>query len=124
MKKDRVVEKRRKAARRRQHVRKSVRGSANRPRLSVFRSARHIYAQIVDDDSGRSIAAVSSTSKEVRSESSVGGNIASARSMGQLLAEKAKTQGVSEVVFDRGSYLYHGRIKALADGAREGGLQF
>jgi len=105
-------------------VRKSVRGSAVRPRLTVHRSSRHIYAQLIDDDTGRAITAVSSRSKEFQSAGlTYGGNIEAAREVGRLVAEKAKVLGISQVVFDRGPFLYHGRVKALADGARKGGLK-
>ena len=105
-------------------LRQKVRGSAARPRLAVFRSINHIYAQLVDDDAGRTVLAVDSRSKEFRSTHTSGGNVAAAKAVGELLAQKAKGQGVSAIVFDRGGYKYHGRVKALADAARAGGLAF
>jgi large subunit ribosomal protein L18 len=104
--------------RRKKHIRKIVRGTAERPRLSVFRSARHIYAQLIDDDSGRTLVAASS----LKLESS--GNKDTARQVGQELAKSALDAKVDTVVFDRNGYLYHGRVAALADGAREAGLKF
>ncbi len=110
--------------RRRNRVRKAVRGSAERPRLTVFRSSKHIYAQVVDDEQGCTLASVSTVSPEFKGKMAYGGNIKAAEAVGSLLAEKAKTAGVSKVCFDRGHYKYHGRIKALADAARQGGLDF
>ena len=102
-------------------IRRKVAGSAERPRLAVFRSVKHIYAQVIDDSAGHTVAAASSNEKSgVKS----GGNVAGAKAVGKLLAERAKEKGVKSVVFDRGGYLYHGRVKALADAAREGGLEF
>ncbi|MBI4890005.1 MAG: 50S ribosomal protein L18 [Acidobacteria bacterium] len=111
------------ARRRRIHVRirERVKGSEERPRLAVFRSIKNIYAQVIDDRAGRTIAAASSDEKNA---SANGGNLAGAKEIGKLVAERAKAQGVTRVVFDRGGYLYHGRIKALADAAREAGLEF
>jgi large subunit ribosomal protein L18 len=100
----------------------SVRGSSERPRLSVFRSVKHIYAQIVDDTTGRTLIAVNSDQKEVALKH--GGNKAAAIAIGKLLASKAVAQGITQVAFDRNGYKYHGRVKALADAAREGGLKF
>jgi large subunit ribosomal protein L18 len=100
-------------------IRKTLRGSSERPRLNVFRSLQHIYAQVIDDGQGRTLVAASSAEKG-RS----GGNIAGAKEVGKLLAERALAKGVTQVVFDRGGYKYHGRVKALADAAREGGLKF
>lgn len=105
-------------------LRRWVRGSAERPRLVVFRSLKHIHAQLVDDDTGRTLAAADSRSKEFRAQHPVGGNVVAARAVGELLAQRAKAQGIERVVFDRGGYKYHGRIKALADAARAGGLAF
>src|SRR5262245_59954295 len=105
-------------------LRRSVRGSAARPRLAVFRSIGHIYAQLIDDDAGRTVLAVDSRSKAFREQHSGGGNVAAAKAVGTLLAEKAKGQGLAQVVFDRGGYQYHGPVKALADAARAGGLIF
>jgi len=103
-------------------VRRKIVGTAERPRLSVFRSSKHIYAQLIDDISGVTLGAVSTRAKDVGTE--YGGNIKAAKSVGQKLAELAKSRGIAQVAFDRGHYRYHGRIKALADAAREGGLQF
>jgi len=111
--------------RRRHHVRKRVRGTAERPRLTVFRSSKHIYAQLIDDDSGRTLACASSAvAKAEREKAPYGGNVKAATAVGKKLAEVARAAGVTKVAFDRGHYKYHGRVKALADGAREGGLQF
>ncbi len=109
-------------ARRKKHIRKTVIGSTERPRLCVFRSAKHIYAQIIDDTSGRTLASASSVVKQFGDAS--GGNIEGAAAVGRLVAERAKAAGVSTVVFDRNGYLYHGRVAALAGGAREAGLEF
>jgi large subunit ribosomal protein L18 len=109
--------------RRRNRVRRAIRKAAHgRLRLSVFRSSQHIYAQVIDDAKGITIAAASSLEKDQRGTS--GANVAAAQAVGKLIAERASAAGITEVVFDRGSYLYHGRVKALADAAREGGLQF
>ena len=111
--------------RRRQRVRFKLRQAAKgRARLSVFRSSRHIYAQIIDDAAGHTLAAASTLDPGLRSELKTGADIAAAGAVGKLLAERAKAAGVERVVFDRGAYLYHGRVKALADAAREGGLEF
>jgi large subunit ribosomal protein L18 len=113
------------AARRRQRLRYQLRQkSVGRPRLSVFRSGKHIYAQIIDDASGRTLAAASSLDKGLRAELRTGADKQAASAVGKLVAERAKQAGVTQVVFDRGAYLYHGRVKALADAAREGGLDF
>ena len=105
-------------------LRRYVRGSAARPRLAVFRSIKHIAVQLVDDDAGRTLLAVDSRSKDFRTQQSSGGNVAAAKVLGELLARKAKASGIERVVFDRGGYKFHGRVKALADAARAGGLQF
>jgi large subunit ribosomal protein L18 len=105
-------------------VRTRVVGTAERPRLCVYRSLDHIYAQIIDDRSGRTIASGSSVDKETKKGLKGGGNIASAKAVGKIIAERARAAGVVKVVFDRGGYKYHGRVKALADAAREAGLQF
>jgi large subunit ribosomal protein L18 len=108
-------------------VRRKVKLSAGvrgRARLSVFRSSKHIYAQLIDDDKGQTLAAASSMEKTLREGAKTGANIDAAKAVGKLLAERAKEKGIKDVVFDRGGYLYHGRIKALADAAREGGLNF
>ena len=112
-------------ARRQQRVRLALRRAANgRPRLSVFRSSKHIYAQVIDDQKGETLASASSLEKAMRDGGKTGANIEAAKAVGKLLAERAVKNGVKEVVFDRGSYLYHGRVKALADAARESGLSF
>lgn len=108
--------------RRHRRVRKRVLGSQERPRLVVFRSARHIYAQIIDDISGRTLAGASTLDAALRGQD--GNKTAAASRVGALVAERAKAAGIAAVVFDRGGYIYHGRVAALADGAREGGLQF
>ena len=108
---------------RHKRVRKKVQGSAARPRLNIFRSSKHIYAQIVDDVKGHTLAAASSLHKELE-QLKTGANKAAARAVGKLIAQKAKEQSITQVVFDRGGYLYHGRVKELAEGAREGGLKF
>ena len=114
----------RRQLRRRHHVRRKVVGTAERPRLTVFRSSKHIYVQLIDDLSGLTLAAASSAAKDVREGTPYGGNIKAAKLVGLKIAEVAKTRGIEKVAFDRGHYRYHGRIKALADAAREGGLQF
>ena len=116
----------RNAARQRIHlrVRARMRGRPQVPRLNVFRSTKHIYAQIVDDTQGQTILAASTLDPEVRKVLKSGGNIAAAKVVGAVLAARAQAAGISRVVFDRGGYAYHGRVKALADAAREGGLQF
>ena len=113
-----VLTKPQKRLRRRRRVRAKVRGSAERPRISVFRSNRGIFAQLIDDDSGRTLAAVNWTESQLRSL----GRGDQARKAGELLAERAKAAGVERAVFDRGGYQYHGRVKAFAEGVREGGL--
>ncbi len=111
--------------RRRERLRFQLRRkAAGRPRLSVFRSGKHIYAQVIDDTEGRTLAAASSLDKDLRDALKTGANKSAAAAVGKLVAERALAAGVSAVVFDRGSYLYHGRVKALADAAREGGLAF
>lgn len=112
-------------ARRKRGLRKRVLGSPSRPRLSVFRSLRHIYAQIIDDLSGRTLLTVSSVSPRIVGKSKAGGgNCEAATAVGRVLAEDAAKAGVRRVVFDRGGYAFHGRIRALADAARKGGLEF
>ncbi len=111
--------------RRRNRLRYQIRRKANgRPRLSVFRSGKHIYAQIIDDAAGRTLAAASSLDKDLRAALRTGADKDAAAAVGKLVAERAVAAGVTNVVFDRGSYLYHGRVKALAEAAREGGLAF
>ena len=112
-------------ARRRRRVRTALKARAfGRPRLSVHRSGRHIYAQIIDDANGQTLASASSLEKDMRGSLKTGANVEAAKAVGKKLAERAAAKGVKDVVFDRGGYLYHGRIKALADAAREGGLNF
>jgi large subunit ribosomal protein L18 len=110
--------------RRQWRVRKRVRGAAERPRLSVFRSHQHIYAQLIDDASGRTLAAASTRDVDLRGQLAYGGNKAAAKSVGQTLAQRALAAGITQAAFDRREYKYHGRVAALADGAREAGLQF
>lgn len=105
-------------------IRRRAHGRMTGPRLNVFRSLKHIYAQIVDDTLGQTLVSASSLDKEVRKTLKNGGNVAAARVVGQVLARRAKASGITRVVFDRGGYAYHGRVKALADAAREGGVQF
>lgn len=105
-------------------VRKTVTGTSERPRLNVFRSSKHIYAQLIDDLTGATLAAASSASKDAQKDVPYGGNVKAAAQVGKRLAEQAKSKGIQKAAFDRGHYRYHGRIKALADAAREGGLQF
>jgi large subunit ribosomal protein L18 len=111
-------------SRRKRRVRKKVAGTADRPRLSVFRSHKHIYAQVIDDMAGRTIAAASSLEAPLRDELSHGGNRAAAMAVGQAVATKAAEAGVKKVVFDRNGYPYHGRVRDLAEAARKGGLEF
>jgi large subunit ribosomal protein L18 len=105
----------------RQRIRRKVSGTSERPRLAVFRSLKHIYAQVIDDASGKTLASASSRDEDSATK---GANAAAAKAVGALIAKKAKDKGVTRVVFDRGGYLYHGNIKALADAARENGLEF
>lgn len=102
-------------------IRRRVAGSEERPRLAIFRSINHIYAQVIDDRQGHTLASAASTEKDLRGK---GGNVEGAKLIGQKVAERAKEKGVTKVVFDRGGYLYHGRVKALADAARAAGLEF
>lgn len=111
--------------RRRQRVRANLRRVRNgRPRLSIFRSSKHIYAQVIDDTAGRTLAAASTLDTAIKANLDKGADIPAASAVGRLVAERAKAAGVERVVFDRGGYLFHGRVKALADAAREGGLDF
>jgi large subunit ribosomal protein L18 len=103
-------------------IRKNMMGTAQRPRLNVYRSLNHIYAQLVDDLAGRTLAAASTA--EGKGTRRTGGNVAAAKEVGKVIAERARQKGIEQVVFDRGGYLYHGRVKALADAAREAGLKF
>src|SRR4051812_116415 len=122
---DKNIERAKRLQRRKFGVRKGLFGSPERPRLSVFRSSKHIYAQLVDDHAGKTLAYVGTAAAEVRGgDLKNGGNIAAAKVVGRAIAEKAKALGITKVAFDRGGRIYHGRIKALADAAREGGLQF
>ena len=105
-------------------IRKKISGNPQRPRLCVFRSVSHIYAQIVDDSLGKTLASASTVEKSVRGDAKATGNVAAAKVVGKAIAERARAQGIQSVVFDRGGYLYHGRIKALAEAAREAGLKF
>ncbi len=110
--------------RRHRRVRVKISGTPERPRLNVFRSSKHIYAQVINDYTGETLAAASSLDPELRKELSYGGNKEAAHKVGTLLARKAADKGIKDVVFDRGGYLYHGRVRELAEGAREGGLNF
>ena len=116
-----IIDKNKSRIRRRKRVRSKITGTAECPRLNVFRSSQHIYAQVIDDVKGVTLAAASSTEKGFEG---FGGNVEAAKKVGQLIAEKAKAAGITDVVFDRGGYVYHGRVAALAEGAREGGLNF
>ena len=110
---------------RKARVRRQIQKHANgRPRLSVFRSSKHIYAQVIDDQSGQTLVAASTLDKDMRGKLKTGADTSAAAEVGKTIAERAKAAGVTAVVFDRGAYIYHGRVKALADGAREGGLDF
>jgi len=102
-------------------IRKKLQGTSERPRLNVYRSLNHIYVQVIDDAHGKTLVSASSAEGE---GSKTGGNVAAAKEVGKAIAERAKAKGITKVVFDRGGYIYHGRVKALADAAREGGLQF
>jgi large subunit ribosomal protein L18 len=110
--------------RRQWSVRNSLAGTPDRPRLSVFRSDKHIYAQLIDDLAGRTLASAASTLGDVRGDLKNGGNVEAAKRVGKAIAERAKSIGVTEIAFDRGGRMYHGRVKALADAAREAGLKF
>jgi len=105
-------------------IRQRVQGSPERPRLSVFKSGKHIYAQVIDDGSGRTLAHASSLDEGLRKSSKTKSDRTTATRVGKLVAERARAKGVAQVVFDRGGYIYHGKVKALADAAREGGLEF
>src|SRR2546428_5230718 len=107
-----------------ERIRKRLTGSPARPRLAVFRSNKHIYAQIIDDSKGTTVIAASSLDVDAKKDLKGGGNVTAAKAVGKLVAERAKAKGIDVVLFDRGGYLYHGRIKALADAAREAGLKF
>lgn len=109
---------------RQRRVRKTVVGTSERPRLNVFRSAQHIYAQIINDETGRTVVAASTLDPEAKGQFNNGGNIDAAKVVGALVAKRAKDAGITQVVFDRAGYLYHGRVAALAEAAREAGLEF
>ena len=121
---DKQSEKALRLQRRKWSVRNTLSGTSERPRLAVFRSDKHIYAQLIDDIAGRTLASAATTSGEVRGDLKNGGNVAAAKMVGKTIAERGKAAGITKVAFDRGGRKYHGRIKALADAAREGGLQF
>ena len=121
---DKQREKQKRLQRRKFGIRKTLFGSPERPRLSVFRSDKHIYAQLIDDYTGKTLAAAATTAADVRGDLRNGGNIEGAKRVGKAIAERAKSIGVNKVAFDRGGRMYHGRVKALADAARESGLQF
>ena len=116
----------RSSERRRIHkrIRERISGNANRPRLCVYRSSKYIYAQIIDDTQGNTLAAASSREKDVRGDLKQGGNIEAAKVVGKVIAQRAQAKGIETIVFDRGGYLYHGQIKAVAEAAREAGLKF
>ncbi len=107
-----------------QRIRKKLSGTPVRPRLAVFRSNKHIYAQIIDDAKGGTLVAASSLDADAKPDIKNGGNVAAAKTVGKLIAQRAKAKGIEAVLFDRGGYIYHGRVKALADAAREAGLKF
>jgi large subunit ribosomal protein L18 len=107
-----------------ERVRRRVVGTPARPRLCVYRSLGHIYAQVIDDQSGRTLVSASSLDKETRGQTKGGGNVAAAKVVGKVVAERARAAGIQQVVFDRGGYMYHGRVQALANAAREAGLNF
>jgi large subunit ribosomal protein L18 len=120
-----VAKERRVARQKRQvRVRRKVQGSQERPRLCVFRSARHIYAQIIEDTTGTTLVSVSTVTKDLSGDLKVGGNVEAAKLIGKKIAERALAKNITQVVFDRNGFLYHGRVKALADAAREAGLSF
>lgn len=105
-------------------IRKNLVGTQERPRLNVYRSLNQLYVQVIDDSAGKTLLSVSTLEGREKGSKKIGGNVASAKELGRMVAERAKAKGITKVVFDRGGYLYHGRIKALADAAREAGLQF
>ncbi|MEM1030184.1 MAG: 50S ribosomal protein L18 [Myxococcota bacterium] len=119
-----VITKQQSRQKRQRRIRKKAHGTPDRPRLAVFRSAKHIYAQVIDDVSGRTLVSASTLAKDLRGGLAAGTKMDAARKVGALVAEHCKTQEVRQVVFDRGGFLYHGRVKALAEAAREGGLDF
>ena len=113
-------------ARKKRHIRirKNISGTVERPRLNVYRSLSNIYVQIINDKTGRTLVSASSLDKDLQSQLEYGGNIEAAKAVGKLIAERAKANGIDKVVFDRGGYIYHGRVAALAEAAREAGLEF
>ena len=121
MKSEERVEARRRV---RVRIRSKLKGSPERPRLAVFKSGRHIYAQVIDDATGRTVAHASTLDADLRKEKPAGANVSGAKGVGRLVAQRAKEKGVARVVFDRGGYIYHGKVRALAEAAREGGLEF
>ncbi|MCA1581148.1 MAG: 50S ribosomal protein L18 [Acidobacteria bacterium] len=121
MKAEERIESRRRV---RVRIREKVKGSGARPRLAVYKSGRHIYAQVIDDASGHTVAHASSVEADLRKAPKAGANVATAERVGELVAARAKEKGVLKVVFDRGGYIYHGKVRALADAARKGGLEF
>jgi large subunit ribosomal protein L18 len=120
----RIEDKKRTRQARRKRIRSRIQGTPEKPRLSVFRSSRHIYAQIIDDDLGNILASASTMDKQIRETLKTGGNIDAAKEVGKLLADRAVEKKIETVAFDRGGFKFHGRIKALAEAAREGGLKF
>lgn len=114
----------RRRLRRRRHVRRRIRGTAERPRLTVFRSHKHIYAQLIDDETGRTLTSASTRDKDIAGQVKSGANKDAATLIGKAIGERGVASGITDVAFDRGSYKYHGRVAALADGAREAGLKF
>src|SRR5438874_1120288 len=121
---DKNKDKQQRLERRKRHIRKTLFGTPERPRLSVFRSDKHMYVQLIDDYAGKTLASVATTVPDVRGELKNGGNLAAAQKIGAAIAARAKEIGVTQVAFDRGGRQYHGRVKALADAARKGGLKF
>lgn len=109
---------------RHKRVRKKIKGTSGQPRLNIFRSSKHIYAQVIDDDKGITLTSASTMTNEFKEKLSYGGNIEAAKLIGSFIAQKALNQGINKVVFDRGGNIYHGRVKALAESARENGLKF
>ena len=107
-----------------QRIRQRIRGTAENPRLAVYRSLKHIYAQLIDDNAGITLVSASTTEAPLKTDLTYGGNVEAAKQVGQLLAQKASEKGIKSVVFDRGGNIYHGRVKAVAEGAREAGLEF
>ena len=109
---------------RKKRIRKQLSGTSERPRLSVFRSSKHIYAQVIDDNAGHTIAAASSLETEIKEQKDIENNVSMANFVGKLVGERTKKQGIKRIVFDRNGFLYHGRVKAVSEGAREAGLEF